>query len=71
MGFLLEFGPRDGEYVDELPEGYVAKSINAGVVRGPHDSPTLRAVWKPDLDEMERLIQDQGYRTESDANDIS
>lgn len=70
MVFLLEFGPRDGEYVDEIPEGYVAQGIASGGVAGPIDSPTQRAVWQADLDEMNRIISDQGYKSESDIEDV-
>lgn len=68
MGILLEFGPRDGEYVDEIPDGYVAQGINSRVVASPSDSPTERAVWQADLDEMNRIVFDYGYKSESDAD---
>ena len=45
MGYVLEGGPRDGEYADEVPDGYAAKGITAGVVSGPYESPTPRATW--------------------------
>lgn len=70
MTFLLEFGPRDGEYVDDIPEGYVATPITSRVVASPTDSPTQRAVWQADLDEMSRIITEQGYRSESDVDDV-
>lgn len=46
MGYLLEGGPRNGEYADELPEGYVNKGVYAGVVTESNPSPTPRAVWQ-------------------------
>ena len=45
MGYTLDGGPRDGEYAEELPEGYAPKGIVAGVVAGPNDAPAPRAVW--------------------------
>ena len=45
MGYVLEGGPRNGEFVDEVPEGYEAKGVDAGVVSGPDGSPVTRAVW--------------------------
>jgi hypothetical protein len=71
MGYLLEFGPRDGEYVDDIPEGYVPRGITSGVVESPSDSPPQRAVWQADLDEMNRVIHNQQYKTESDADDLA
>lgn len=43
MGYTLDGGPRDGEYVEELPDGYEPKGIVGGWVGGPDDSPTPRA----------------------------
>ncbi|AQY01620.1 hypothetical protein [Microbacterium foliorum] len=45
MGYILDGGPQDGEFSEELPLGYVAKHIVAGVVEGEGDSPTPRAEW--------------------------
>jgi hypothetical protein len=70
MGFILEFGPRDGEFVDDLPEGYVEQGIASGVVASPSDSPTKRAVWQADLNEMNRIILDHGYRGASEVDDV-
>lgn len=45
MGYTLEGGPRDGQYVEELPEGYEPKGIIGGWVGGEGDSPAPRATW--------------------------
>lgn len=76
MGYVLVGGPRDGEFADEVPEGYVAQGINAGIVAGPEDSPVMRAVWEADriadLAEMNRIIDENGYRSNSpDPEDIA
>jgi hypothetical protein len=66
MGYLLRGGPQDGEYVLEIPEGYVAREINAGVVRREGESPVRRASWQGDLNEAERIIKNQGYGPSGD-----
>lgn len=70
MGYVLVGGPQDGDYADEVPDGYVALGINASVVSGPNESPVQRAVWKADQDEAERIIKEQGYRSESDPDEV-
>ncbi|WP_336648292.1 hypothetical protein [Microbacterium sp. MMO-10] len=45
MGYVLEGGPRNGDYSDDLPLGYAAKQIVAGVVSSPNDSPAPKAEW--------------------------
>ncbi|WP_292774948.1 MULTISPECIES: hypothetical protein [Microbacterium] len=62
MGYKLVGGPQDGEYSEELPEGYVPQGINAGIVSREGESHVPRAVWKADLDEAERIIAEQRYR---------
>lgn len=71
MGFLLDGVPRDREYVDDIPMGYAGDGITLGVDESPSESPTERAVWQADLDEMNHIIHDQGYRSESDADHVS
>jgi len=66
MGYELVGGPQDGEYSDEVPEGYVVQGINGSIVSDVGESPVLRATWKADLDEMERIIKEQGYRPSGD-----
>ena len=68
MGFLLEFGPQDGDYVDDIPEGYVAQGSTSDGGTRPSDSPTQRAVWQADLVEMNRIIKDQRYGSDSDTD---
>jgi len=66
MGYELVGGPQDGQFVEEIPEGYVAQGINAGVVSHEGGSPVRRATWRDDLDEMNRIIDAQGYRSTDD-----
>lgn len=47
MGYVLDGGPQDGEYVEELPAGYVRKSINGGGVPNLNQAPATRGVWTP------------------------
>lgn len=65
MGYVLVGGPQDEQYVDEIPEGYIRQGVNAGVV-SEGGSPVTRAVWKEDVDTMNRIIKEQGYRPSDD-----
>ncbi|HYI51688.1 MAG TPA: hypothetical protein VEX42_08960 [Microbacterium sp.] len=41
MGFRLHGGPRDGQIVDELPEGYTADGFGHPVGDYPADAPLM------------------------------
>lgn len=45
MGYTLEGGPRDGEWAEELPEGYAPKGVIGASVTGPYTPPEPRATW--------------------------
>lgn len=41
MGFRLHGGPRDGQIVDELPEGYTADGFGHRVGEYPAEAPLM------------------------------